>query len=119
MKLLRVFNCALLATLVALSSASIRAEDATPSATLTITEKQVGFFLTGDWGHGTLKYKDEIHMFHLGGGEIGGIGIAEAKVEGSVYNVNQLEDFEGTYFKADAALTVRRGPGAHKLRRTF
>ena len=80
MKLLRVFNCALLATLVALSSASIRAEDATPSATLTITEKQVGFFLTGDWGHGTLKYKDEIYIFHLGVGKIGGIGVGGLRI---------------------------------------
>ena len=85
------------------------AKDAAPSATLTITETQVGFLLTGDWGHGTLTYKDKPHMFHMGGAKIGGIGISKMKVDGSVYHLNKLSDFEGMYFKADAGLTLAKG----------
>jgi len=85
------------------------AEDAAPSATLTRTETQVGFLLTGDWGHGTLTYKGEPHMFHMDGAKIGGIGISKMKVDGSVYHLNKLSDFEGIYFKADAGLTLAKG----------
>ena len=85
------------------------ADDAKPSATLTITETQVGFLLTGDWGHGTLDYQGEKHMFHMGGAKIGGIGVSKMKVDGTVYYMENLESFEGTYFKADAGLTIAIG----------
>jgi hypothetical protein len=85
------------------------AKDDAPSATLTISETQVGFVLTGDWGHGTLTYQGQDHMFHMGGAKIGGIGISSMKVDGSVYYLENLQDFEGLYFKADAGLTLAKG----------
>ena len=85
------------------------AKDEAPSGTLSITETQVGFLLTGDWGHGTLTYKGKPHMFHMGGAKIGGIGVSKMKVDGSVYHLSKLSDFEGIYFKADAGLTLAKG----------
>ena len=85
------------------------AKDDAPSGTLAITETQVGFLLTGDWGHGTLTFDGEKHMFHMGGAKIGGIGITKMKVDGTVYYLNKLSDFEGTYFKADIGLTLAVG----------
>lgn len=96
------------ATLIVFSNI-VSAEDEKPSATVSINEKQVGFLLTGDWGHGTLMYQGEPHMFHMGGAKIGGIGVSSMKVDGSVYHLNKLEDFEGMYFKADAGLTLAKG----------
>lgn len=96
------------ATLIVFSNI-VSAEDEKPSATVSINEKQVGFLLTGDWGHGTLTYQGEPHMFHMGGAKIGGIGVSSMKVDGSVYHLNKLEDFEGMYFKADAGLTLAKG----------
>ena len=69
----------------------------------------MGFILTGDWGHGTLSYAGKKHMFHMGGANIGGMGVSEMKVDGAVYHLNRLADFEGTYFKADAGLTLAKG----------
>jgi hypothetical protein len=85
------------------------AKDDAPSGTLSVSETEVGFLLTGDWGHGTLTYDGEKHMFHMGGAKIGGIGVASMKVDGTVYHLNKLSDFEGTYFKADAGLTLAVG----------
>lgn len=85
------------------------AKDEAPSATLSISETQVGFLLTGDWGHGTLTYQGQNHMFHMGGAKIGGMGVSSMKVDGSVYHLKTLEDFEGVYFKADAGLTLAKG----------
>jgi len=92
------------------------ADDVKPSATITVSETEVGFLLTGDWGHGTLDFGGEKHMFHMGGGKIGGIGVAKMKVDGTVYNLNKLEDFEGTYFKAEAGLTGGVGKGGSWLK---
>jgi hypothetical protein len=85
------------------------AKDDAPSGTVKISEEQVGFLLTGDWGHGTLSFDGENHKFKMGGAKIGGIGISKMKVDGTVYYLNKLSDFEGTYFKADAGLTLAVG----------
>ena len=101
---------------VVLFSLGLQAEDAKPAGTIKITETQVGFLLTGDWGHGTLTFNGEDHMFHMGGAKIGGIGVAKMTVKGSVYNLNKLEDFEGVYFKAEAGLTAAVGKGGSWLK---
>jgi lipid-binding SYLF domain-containing protein len=85
------------------------AADPKPSATLTLKETEVGVLIGGDWGHGTLTYKGEPHMFHMSGAKIGGIGITVAEVTGEVYNLNKLEDFAGGYFKAEAGITAAAG----------
>jgi len=101
---------------VLLFSLGLQAEDAKPAGTIKLTETQVGLLLTGDWGHGTLTFNGEDHMFHMGGGKIGGIGVAKMEVSGTVYNLNKLEDFEGTYFKAEAGLTAALGKGGSWLK---
>jgi hypothetical protein len=85
------------------------AEDPKPSATLTVKETEVGVLIGGDWGHGTLTYNGEPHMFHMTGAKLGGIGITVAEVTGTVYHLNKLEDFDGVYFKAEAGITAAKG----------
>ena len=85
------------------------AEDPKPSATLTVKETEVGVLIGGDWGHGTLTYNGEPHMFHMTGAKLGGIGITVAEVTGTVYHLNKLEDFAGVYFKAEAGITAAKG----------
>jgi hypothetical protein len=85
------------------------AADPKPSATLTVKETEVGVLIGGDWGHGTLTYNGEPHMFHMGGAKLGGMGITVAEVTGTVYHLNKLEDFEGVYFKAEAGITAAKG----------
>jgi hypothetical protein len=108
MKLSRWAVAVISVVVMGFSGVSMAKDDA-PSGTVNISEKQVGFLLTGDWGHGTLTFDGEKHMFHMGGAKIGGIGISSMKVDGSVYHLKNLKDFEGVYFKADAGLTLAKG----------
>jgi hypothetical protein len=101
---------------VAIFSLGLQAEDAKPSGTISVSETEVGFLITGDWGHGTLTYNGEKHMFHMGGGKIGGIGAAKMQVDGTVYNLTTLDDFAGTYFKAEAGITGGVGKGGSWLK---
>ena len=101
------------ATLAALAllfaSVLAAAEDIQPSATLTLKETEVGLILGGDWGKGTLVYKDEKHPFKMTGAKIGGMGVTVAEVSGNVYKLSKVEDFYGTYFKAEAGITGVKG----------
>ena len=85
------------------------ADDDAPTGTVTIKETEVGLILGGDWGHGTLNFDEEAHMFHMGGVKVGGLGVTKATVTGDVYHLNNIEDFSGTYFKAEAGATLVKG----------
>jgi hypothetical protein len=69
------------------------AEDAKPSATLTMKETEVGLIIGGDWGKGTLSFEGGEHAFKLTGAKVGGAGITVAEVSGDVYNLTNVEDF--------------------------
>ena len=85
------------------------AEDMQPSGTLTLKETEVGLLLGGDWGKGTLNFDGADHPFKITGAKVGGIGVAVAEVSGSVYKLNNVDDFYGTYFKAEAGITGVKG----------
>ena len=85
------------------------AEDAKPSGTLTLKETEVGLIIGGDWGKGTLTFDGAEHAFKLTGAKVGGIGVTVAEVTGDVYSLANLEDFYGTYFKAEAGITGVKG----------
>lgn len=85
------------------------AADPEPSGTLTLKETEVGLLLGGDWGKGTLTLNGKEHPFKMTGAKVGGIGITVAEVSGSVYKLNAIEDFYGTYFKAEAGITGVEG----------
>ena len=102
--------CAILAGLaLLLASVVAAAEDMQPSATLTLKETEVGLLLGGDWGKGTLVYEDKEHPFKMTGAKVGGLGVTVAEVSGNVYKLTSVEDFYGTYFKAEAGITGVKG----------
>ena len=88
-----------------ISSFAAWAEDEKPAATVQFKETEVGFIIGGSWGHGTLDYKGEKHMVHMGGGKLGGAGVTVSEVTGDVYHMQSLEDFPGVYFLAEAGAT--------------
>jgi hypothetical protein len=100
-------TCAL--ALVVTGGLAIAADDDAPTGSIIIKETQVGFLIGGDWGHGTLTFDGETHMFHMGGGKLGGIGVTVADVTGDVYHLTNIKDFNGTYFKAEAGATLVKG----------
>jgi len=80
----------------------------------TLTSVQVGIGWT--WGKGTLTLLDgtEYH-FKIRGLDVIAVGVKQATLVGTVYNLNKPEDFNGKYVKASAGLTVGGGAGASTL----
>jgi len=85
--------------------------DPNASGQVKIDETQVMLILGGSHGSGLLDFKGQTHAFSIGGVKLGGVGIDKAHLTGNVYNLNKLEDFQGTYVEADAAVTVVKGAG--------
>ena len=108
-KSIRSFGILLTALTLLMVGGFAAAEDAKPSGTLTLKETEVGLLLGGDWGKGTMTFKGAEHAFKLTGAKVGGIGITVAEVSGDVYNLTKVEDFYGTYFKAEAGITGVKG----------
>jgi hypothetical protein len=104
----KITTCIATAALMLTSGLSIAADEK-PSGTVTIKETEVGLLIGGDWGHGTLNYEGESHMFHLGGLKLGGLGVTVSEVSGDVYGLTDIKDFPGIYFKAEAGATAVEG----------
>ena len=93
---------------------AIAEEDETPSGTVVIDETQVMLLVGGSRGGGVLTLNDNsTHEFKVSGMRLGGIGAHKIHLEGEVYDLNNIEDFYGTYFAAEAGVTAAKaGKGA-------
>ena len=110
-------NLALAATAaLTFGSAALAADPMVKSGTITISETQFGFLVGGSTGGGTLKYKGKTHAFKIGGLAVGNIGVSKVRGAGTVYNLNSLSDFAGTYSKLEASATLGEGAGALTLK---
>jgi hypothetical protein len=70
-----------------------------------------------EWGEGTLTLDNGMqYKFTLQGLEVGGVGVAQVRAEGDVYNLDNVSEFPGIYVAAEANVTVMRGPGARTMR---
>ncbi len=83
-----------------------------PDATLKLSEGQVALGIGWSWGKGTLNMNGKEHAFKVEGLSVVDVGISEAKAEGEVYHLKNLEYFNGTYSSAAAEGTMVKGAGA-------
>ena len=87
-------------------------DNLTQSGTLQFSMTSIGFLVGVRWGEGVLTLNDGFQLsFDVSGAKLLETGIATAKFEGEVYNLNNLEDFEGTYYGASTKITVVKGKG--------
>ncbi len=103
------------AAALSVSAASAADMPMTPSGKITISETQIGFLVGGSLGGGTLTFKGHSHKFKIGGLSVGNIGVSKTRATGTVYNLTNLADFDGTYAKAEASATLGAGKGALQL----
>lgn len=89
-----------------LTGNAIAAEAKTQSGTLVIDETQVMLLLGGDMGGGTLLFGDNSYSFKTGGIKIGGLGVHKIHIVGEDYDLNDITDFPGVYFEAEAGATL-------------
>lgn len=104
----------MVATLAGLALAAEK--EKTPDATLTLSEGQVAVGIGWSWGKGVLTVKGKDYPFKVGGISVLDVGITKAEAEGKVYNLKNLEDFNGTYVSAAAEATLGVGAGATAMK---
>ena len=92
------------------------AKDEKPSATLKLSEGQVGLGIGWSWGKGVLTFKGKEHSFKVKGLSVGDVGITKADAAGSVYHLKKLSDFNGTYTAAAAEGTLGGGAGVTAMK---
>ncbi len=90
-------------------------ENATPSGTVTGSIKTIGFLVSARWGNGVLVLESgEQLRFHLVGAKALETGAAKNNFVGEVYNLQNVDDFEGTYWGASKNInlgTLGKGEG--------
>jgi hypothetical protein len=92
-------------------------EPANLSGSVTVTATSVAAGIGWSWGSGTLTLLDGTqHQFKVSGLDVVAVGIKQATGVGNVYNLKNLQDFEGQYVKAAAGATVGGGAAASSLR---
>jgi hypothetical protein len=82
-------------------------ENATPAGKVTGSVKTIGWLVGARWGNGVLTLDNgEQRKFHIVGAKALETGVAENEFEGDVFNLNSVEDFEGTFYGAGTGITV-------------
>jgi hypothetical protein len=92
------------------------AAEGKPTATLALKQGQVGVGIGFSWGAGTLNYHGKAYTFKVDGLSVGDVGITKAVADGKVYNLNNIEDFNGTYVSVATEGTVGLGAGATAMK---
>ena len=98
------------------SKGTATSHDEMASGTIKIDETQVMFIVGGDLGAGTLNFQGKSYTFKTGGLKIGGIGAHRVHLTGDVYKLDNVADFAGIYFVAEAGITVIKGKGGFWLK---
>jgi hypothetical protein len=81
-----------------------------------VTATSIAAGIGWSWGSGTLTLLDgSQHRFKVEGLDVVAVGIKQATAVGNVYNLKNLQDFEGKYVKAAAGITVGGGAGASTM----
>ena len=94
------------------AAATAAGPDATLSLSATAVAAGVGFV----WGEGELDYNGAPHAVDVTGLTIVDVGAAKISASGSVYHMNRIEDFDGTYTAFSAGATIAGGGGVAYLR---
>lgn len=90
-----------------------------PSGTLTFEVKSLKLLVGGSWGKGTLDYQGKSYPLKVVAITAGGVGYRSIKGTGEVYNLNNLNDFEGIYQGGVAGATIaKKGGGITTLENT-
>ena len=71
----------------------------------------MGLMVGARWGEGTLTVGDVTRRFDIIGVKALETGVSVNDFTGEVYNLNNIEDFIGTYYGASTKLTVVAGEG--------
>ncbi len=89
---------------------------AKPVATIKFDAGSVAAGIGYSWGSGTLTYKGKKYPFKVDGLAVGDVGVTKVDAIGEVYDLKNLEDFNGTYTATTAEATVGGGAGIARMK---
>jgi hypothetical protein len=110
----KTLGLAILGMMLLLAKAAHAAE--TPDATVRITGKAVSAGVGFSWGSGVLTYQGKDYPFSVSGLSAGNIGVASATLSGEVFNLKNIDDFNGNYASVGAGATVAGGGGGMTMK---
>ena len=87
-----------------------------PDATVRMTGKAVSAGVGMSWGNVVLTYQGKEYPFSVSGLSAGNVGVSSAEVSGEVFNLKNLNDFNGNYTSAGAGAAVAGGAGAATMK---
>jgi hypothetical protein len=96
MKYLKQIGISLLAMGV-LTSFAVAAKESKPDATLQLSFKSVAVGVGFSSGSGTLTYKGKDYPVKVKGLSVGKVGVTSSSAHGEVFNLKNLQDFNGHY----------------------
>lgn len=87
---------------------------AAPPAFVKLGSTSIAAGIGINWGSGTITVEGEKHAFHVKGVSLLDVGISTMDAEGSVTNLENVEDFAGRYVAVEAGAAL--GIGASTIR---
>jgi hypothetical protein len=95
-----------------ISAAPVEKKELVESGTLEVKAKQVRLIVGGSKGTGVLHFNGKDYKFKLSGNSLGGVGVTKVDAVGTVYNLNDIKDFPGTYAGMGVGAALVKGQGA-------
>jgi len=96
MKYLKQIGISLL-VLGVMTSITLGAKESKPDATLRLSFKSVAVGVGFSSGSGTLTYKGKNYPVKVKGLSVGKVGVTSSSAYGEVFNLKNLQDFNGHY----------------------
>lgn len=104
------------AAVFGLGLSGAQAQEEFPDATIKLSAVSFGVAFGGSWGSGTLTYKGQNYPIDIQGFSFGDVGISKIDATGKVYNLKNLDDFNGNYAAAEAGMTLGGGGTVFAMR---
>ncbi|MFT9014804.1 MAG: hypothetical protein ABF990_03580 [Acetobacter sp.] len=79
------------------------------TAEVTFSSSSASLGVGYTWGHGVLSYGGRHYPFEVRGASAAAIGFSSGTSVGKVYNLQRVEDFEGTYWALSGEATIGAG----------
>jgi len=89
---------------------------APPPPFVTLESRSVAAGLGISWGDGEISFEGVRHPFSVSGLSLGDLGVAKLVSEGWVSNLEDLDDFEGTYMAVGAGAAAGKGASVLSMR---
>lgn len=85
------------------------AGDAVPDATISVSGGVFALGIGYEWARGTLHYQGHAFPFRVRGMSVLDLGVATVTGTGEVYNLRNLQDFNGNYVGTTVGSAVSQG----------